>query len=220
MVDTKVEILEATRRALVEHGFQDLSTQKIADELDRSHSLVHYHFETRADLLVAFVEHFAGQFEQVLDTIEHHDPGGRLARFLALMAGNADVPEIRSLNLAVYEMQASAHKHPELREPLADYHATLVDFLVDTMEDGVASGAFEAVDPRSTAELLLSAVDGAFLRQYTLEVDTVERVVFEGLRTQVLEDLYVEEVPDLRVLAAELDPEELSRRVAGEDETA
>jgi AcrR family transcriptional regulator len=214
MVDTEVEILQATRRALVDHGYHGLTTQKVADELGRSHSLVHYHFDTKADLLVAFVEFHAEQFEHLLGTIEDHGPGERLARFLALLAGNAEVPQVRSLNLALYELQATAHDDPALGAAFAAYHELLLEFVAGTIEEGVESGTFADDDPRRTAELLVSAVDGAFLQQYTLDVDTVERVAFDGLVTYVLEDLYLDEVPDLDPLADELDATELSDRVA------
>lgn len=214
MVDTEVEILLATRRALAAHGHEGVTTQRVADELDASHSLVHYHFETKRDLLVAFVEFHADQFAGLLETIAHHDPGERLARFLALMAGNADVPAVRSLNLAMYELQATAHRDDALRAAFGEYHEMLVGFLADTIEEGVADGTFADDDPRRTAKLLLSAVDGAFLQQYTLAVDTVGEVAFDGLVEYVLADLYEGSVPPLEDFADELDAEELSSRVA------
>jgi hypothetical protein len=75
---------------------------------------------------------------------------------------------------------------------------------------------FTDENPRRTADLLLSALDGALLQQYTLDVEAVERVAFDGLTEYVLATLYVGDVPDMRALAAEFDPEELSRRAEQE----
>jgi AcrR family transcriptional regulator len=102
MTDTRREILEATQRSLIKHGYSALSTEKVADELGRSQSLVHYHYETKDDLLAAFVEFYSERLRGMLSTIEDRAPGERLAAFVALMAGNAAVPEVRSLNLAMY----------------------------------------------------------------------------------------------------------------------
>jgi AcrR family transcriptional regulator len=216
MADTKLEILEATQRALIEHGYSDLSTEKVADELGRSQSLVHYHYETKDDLLAAFVEFYSERFRGMLSTIEDRAPEERLAAFVALMAGNAAVPEVRSLNLAMYELQADAVRKPVVQEALTGYHETLTDFLVETIEEGISAGVFTDENPRRTADLLLSALDGALLQQYTLDVEAVERVAFDGLTEYVLATLYVGDVPDMRALAAEFDPEELSRRAEQE----
>jgi AcrR family transcriptional regulator len=212
MADTKQEILEATQRALIEHGYSGLSTEKVADELGRSQSLVHYHYETKDDLLAAFVEFYSERFRGMLSTIEDRAPGERLAAFVALMAGNAAVPEVRSLNLAMYELQADAVRKPVVQEALTGYHETLTDFLVETIEEGISAGVFADEDPRRMADLLLSTLDGALLQQYTLDVEAVERVAFDGLAEYVFATLYVGDVPDMRALAAEFDPDELSRR--------
>lgn len=212
MADTKQEILEATQQALIEHGYSGLSTEKVADELGRSQSLVHYHYETKDDLLAAFVEFYSERFRGMLSTIEDRAPGERLAAFIALMAGNAAVPEVRSLNLAMYELQADAVRKPVVQEALTGYHETLTDFLVETIEEGISAGVFADEDPRRMADLLLSTLDGALLQQYTLDVEAVERVAFDGLAEYVFATLYVGDVPDMRALAAEFDPDELSRR--------
>lgn len=212
MADTKQEILEATQQALIEHGYSGLSTEKVADELGRSQSLVHYHYETKDDLLAAFVEFYSERFRGMLSTIEDRAPGERLAAFIALMAGNAAVPEVRSLNLAMYELQADAVRKPVVQEALTGYHETLTDFLVETIEEGISAGVFADEDPRRMADLLLSTLDGALLQQYTLDGEAVERVAFDGLAEYVFATLYVGDVPDMRALAAEFDPDELSRR--------
>jgi AcrR family transcriptional regulator len=216
MPDTKAEILQATQQALIKHGYSDLSTEKVADELGRSQSLVHYHYETKDDLLAAFVEFYSERFRGMLSTIEERPPGERLAGFVALMAGNAAVPEVRSLNLAMYELQADAVRKPIVQKAMTGYHEMLTGFLVQTIEEGITVGMFVDQDPRQTADLLLSALDGVFLQQYTLDIDAIERVAFDGLTEYVLSTLYVGEVPDMRALATEFDSEELSRRVKDE----
>lgn len=212
MGDTKTEILLATRTALTEHGYGDLTTQKVADELGKSHSLIHYHFETKTDLLVAFVDFYRERVSAILSTFEDWDPGRRLGAILAFLAGNADDPDVRALNLAIYQMEADAYHRPELREALAAYDEMLVGFVEDTVVQGVETGGFADVDPAATARLIVSAIDGALLQQYTLDTDAVETVGFEALPTFVFEELYREPVPDLESLAAELDLEELARR--------
>lgn len=215
MGDTKREILAATRAALTEHGYGDLTTQKVADELGKSHSLIHYHFETKTDLLVAFVDDYRERVRALLSTFDEWDPGRRLGAVVAFLGGNADDPEVRALNLAVYQMEADAYHRPELRAALSAYDEMLSGYVEDTIAEGIETGAFDAVDPATTARLFVSALDGALLQQYTLDTDAVETVAFEALPEFVFSDLYRESPPDLRALAAELDMEELARRIEG-----
>jgi len=49
--------MSATYRALREHGYADLTIQQIADEFEKSKSLIYYHYDTRTELLVAFIDH-------------------------------------------------------------------------------------------------------------------------------------------------------------------
>ncbi|PSQ42055.1 TetR family transcriptional regulator, partial [Halobacteriales archaeon QS_9_68_42] len=50
--ETRERITNATYRALCDHGYAALTMQDIADECDCSKSLLHYHFDTKEDLLV------------------------------------------------------------------------------------------------------------------------------------------------------------------------
>lgn len=57
MSETWREILETAGDILIDSGYDALTTEEIADRLEMSHSGVHYHFETKDDLLIAFVEY-------------------------------------------------------------------------------------------------------------------------------------------------------------------
>lgn len=52
--ETKDEILMTTQAVLAEHGFHGLTTQRVADAAGVNQSLVHYHFNTKSGLVVAF----------------------------------------------------------------------------------------------------------------------------------------------------------------------
>jgi len=62
------EIMEATYRALLRHGYADLSISRIADELDKSKAAIYYHYDTKDDLLVAFLEFAVDRFEETIET--------------------------------------------------------------------------------------------------------------------------------------------------------
>lgn len=215
VTETKTEILEATETVLLEHGYHGLTTQKVAEAFGGSHSLVHYHFETKEDLLIAFLDRYREQVSAFLTDIEDEPPEARLVTLLEALGSNANRPRARRLYLGVLELQAYAGRHEAYRETLEAYNETLFSFTAATVEDGVKSGVFTDCDPASTARLLLAAVRGALVEECTVGIDVVEGVVSDALLEHVLEDLYVDEppavevpTPDESVTATEYEPGE------------
>jgi len=191
MSETKEEILRATYRVLCEDGFADLTMQAIADEADVSKSLLHYHYDTKQDLIVAFLERFIDRFEEELDELDADDPAERLDAIVdELLLGKAD-DEHTDFGRAFLELRAQATHVPAYREQLARNADYLQNVIVSTIEDGIEAGVFEDDDPEGTARLLRAAVDGARSQQITLGDDTRE-VVREGIEAHVLSDIRVE----------------------------
>lgn len=62
--ETSAEIMEATRRALCEHGYADMTMQRIANNSSMTTATIHYHFDTKKELLNAFFDELAARFEQ------------------------------------------------------------------------------------------------------------------------------------------------------------
>ncbi|MFB6228425.1 MAG: TetR/AcrR family transcriptional regulator [Halobacteriales archaeon] len=217
MADTKTEILEATETALLEHGYHDLTTQKVAEGFGGSHSLVHYHFETKEDLLIAFLDRYREQVSAFLTDIEDEPPGARLVTLLEALGSSANRPRARRLYLGVLELQAYAGRHEAYRETLEAYNETLFAFTVATIEDGITSGAFADCDPAPTARLLLVSVRGALVEECTVGIDVVEQVVSDALLEHVLADLYVDEPPEIDVPTPD-EPATAIEYEPGEDE--
>jgi len=61
--ETRDRLMDATYRALCEHGYAALTMQDIADEGDCSKSLLHYHYDTKEELLVALLAYLLERFE-------------------------------------------------------------------------------------------------------------------------------------------------------------
>ena len=61
---TRGRIVDATYRALCANGYAALTMQDIADECDRSTSLLHYHFDTKEDLLVELLAHLLERLDR------------------------------------------------------------------------------------------------------------------------------------------------------------
>ena len=72
--ETEREIMDATFRALCEHGYADLSIANIAEEFDKSKSLLYYHYDSKEDLLAAFLGYAIDYFLADLEAETGDDP--------------------------------------------------------------------------------------------------------------------------------------------------
>jgi AcrR family transcriptional regulator len=208
MSDTKRELLTATRRVLTEHGFHGLTTQRVADAAGVNQSLVHYHFDTKVELVVAFIEMFREQFELLIGALPD-EPGDRLAELLALIVRGSGHPEVERLNLAVYELEAYAGREATYQESLREYSKMLHTEVSECIEVGISDGTFYDRDPEATARLLLVGLDGAMLQEYSIGTTAVKDVL-TAFETYVLPALYIGDVPDIAARMEELDIEALA----------
>src|SRR6056297_3150201 len=112
--EVSTEILEATYRALCEHGYADLTMQAIADESSLSKATLHYHFDTKEELLNAFLDDFLDRFEERLAS-ESSDPRTRLDAFFdAVFAPAQD--DTGEFPIALVELKAQAPYNDAYRE--------------------------------------------------------------------------------------------------------
>jgi len=191
-VDTEEAIMEATYRAICDHGYAGLTMQDIADEFEKSKSLLHYHYDTKEELLVAFLEHLVGNFDQWLDelTAEEEPPEDLLRRYIDGFTVEADEEERTSLHLALLEMRSQAPHNPRIRELFRRSDRMARDAIAELVREGQAMGRFDPeADPEAIAKLCFSAIDGARARQITLGQPGYAEDVAEALYTRVIGSL-------------------------------
>lgn len=164
--DAKRELLEATGDAIAEYGVSDVTTQKIADEWGRSQSLVHYYYETKTDLVVAYIEYLHDGMAR--EYAEHADDSP-LERLERAVVRDVVEDEIQSASLPLFDLHGNAPFNERYRNALDDLEAEGRDFLETAIEDGIEAGIFRDVSPAEVATLLLSAHDGGILRTATLD---------------------------------------------------
>jgi AcrR family transcriptional regulator len=190
-VDTREEIMHATYRALCEHGYASLSMQDIADELDKSRSLLHYHYDTREELLLAFVDHLVGWIGDRLEETDTRDPRLQLLEYVDRFVGALDDEEGRRFVTALFELRLQAVHNEAFRERLAAHYRSNVEAAATVIEDGVEAGVFHPVDPEPTAEGIYNAIEGARMYEVILGAEGAADRMREALLTYVLSDLVV-----------------------------
>ncbi|RMB18334.1 TetR/AcrR family transcriptional regulator [Haloplanus aerogenes] len=166
------DIMCATYRALCRHGYADLTMQDIADEWEKSKAALHYHYDTKRGLLLAFLDHL---FDSYTDRVTDSGSGTPRERLHALVAAALDPPRAdatRELRTALVEVKAQAPHDDAFRERLARFDRYLHEEIRSVVGDGVESGAFRTdIDPDETATLLVTLVNGAHSRRVALGDD-------------------------------------------------
>lgn len=196
MSGTKQDLLEATGSVLAREGYAGLTTAKVADQAGVSHPAVHYHFETKEGLLVAFVEDYTDDWLARLDDIGGDDAGERLISILSLFVDAVRDPSQADFTRAMLELHTRAPHVDGLQDALARLDQQTTDYVASLIDTGIEEGVFQDVAPSPTAELILCVVDGATVRQHTLAGDG-STVLTEGLTQHVLGDLYTGDAPNL-----------------------
>lgn len=192
--DTERELMAATGKAIADHGVAGVTTQKIADEWGRAQSLVHYYYDTKDDLIVAYVESLRERLERQYADHADDPPLDRIERSLA---GGFEVhcDGDDQVN-ALYDLHGEAPHNDRYREALVEFEEAGRAFLETAVRDGIEAGTFRDVDPEAASMFLLSASDGALLRTVSLGRDADAALFRSGAEQYVREVLLAEDVSE------------------------
>ncbi|MFC6613795.1 TetR/AcrR family transcriptional regulator [Halopenitus salinus] len=194
---TTDEIMAGVHRALREHGYADLTMRDIAEACSKSKSLLHYHYDTKEDLLVAFLDRLISTFEWQVERGADRPAPERLAEFIAWFTFGPDATDREHFHVALLELRSQGPFNDRIRAQLRRSDRMFRETVSDVIEDGIEEGAFRPVDSGERAALLVAALDGARTRQITLdgmaiEGDTYTRVVAEAVVAELVEPILTE----------------------------
>ncbi|WP_248517901.1 TetR/AcrR family transcriptional regulator [Salinarchaeum laminariae] len=163
---TKRAIMEATYDALHEQGYGDLTIQAIADEFEKSKSLLYYHYEDKEALLADFLEYALEEFMAEID-LQDHEPLEQLEMLIDATVPETIDEERYRVQIALLELRGQVPHTDVYRERYTEIDRMLTDRVASIIERGVESGAIRDVDVELEAELLVSTILGVQTRRLT-----------------------------------------------------
>ncbi|WP_440989351.1 TetR/AcrR family transcriptional regulator [Haloarchaeobius baliensis] len=169
--DTRAAIMRATYDALTSHGYANLTIQRIADEFEKSKSLLYHHYDGKDDLLVDFLRFMLEHWEAKAECREGQDPRVRLEALLDRVAAVELDEETAAFTAAMEELRGQAPHDAAYREQFTEHDRALRERFAAIIAEGIDDGAFEAVDPAVTAEFLLTTVNGIRIQRVTRDDD-------------------------------------------------
>jgi AcrR family transcriptional regulator len=158
------EIMQATYRALCECGYAKLTMQDIADHSAKSKAALHYHYDTKRSLLLAFLDHL---FEEFTDTIrglsDEETATGKLPVLIdaVLSQPDTDLDTNEAFGTAILELKAQAPYDDAIRHRMESFDAFLVDQFREAIEQGIDTGELVDCDATEIARFLVTTIDGA-----------------------------------------------------------
>lgn len=154
----RAEILRATVDEVARRGLTDTRVADVADALDVSPALIHYHFDSKDRLLS---EAFTFAVQEDLQRLQRALARGRsaadtLARVLRIYAPLGPAPVWRLW----IEVWAASLRVPEMRRASQRLDVHWKDAVATTIESGVTTGEFRCEDPGAAAWRITAMLDG------------------------------------------------------------
>ena len=147
--ETATKILDLAEELIQTRGCSAFSYQDIADALKIRKASIHYHFETKADLVIAVIDRYTEKFDQAMENIacdESATSMSMLERYVQPYAAFAATPDRVCLCGALSgEILALPG---ELRERVGRFFKSHQRWLAQILERGAARGEFKLVESR------------------------------------------------------------------------
>lgn len=127
------EIIQATKKILVDDGLANLSTRRVARELGISIGNLHYYFSTKNDLLQAVIEDVIRGYDQEFEReakLFPNAPRKRIEAFLRYLIADAKKPEVRAFFYQLWGMSVQNEFAADLRDKA---YNRFTDMMVDML---------------------------------------------------------------------------------------
>jgi AcrR family transcriptional regulator len=191
--DTRGRILAAAVRRIASEGIDGVRIARIAMDAGVSASLVHYHFDTREDLLAQALqwsyEHTGGSRIDLdhLDVTSHAERLGAIVdQCLPLTT------ELREDWVLWIELWLRAVRHPEMQPVAEEMYAKLREWFEQEIVDGVVDGEFQECEPAEVADRTMALLDGLGVRHLIGDRAITLEVARAIVTTSLARDLGIE----------------------------
>jgi len=156
-------VLEATWQLIAEVGYRRVRIADIAKRVGTSTGTIHYHFDTKEDVLDAAFRYAVAdsrsRSEEAIAGID--DPWERL---VALLDAHMPREDLRREWVIWLQLWNEASVRPELRSLNETHYGRWIDLVESIVLDGQERGAFRQIDARAFVMRLLTMMDGAAIQ--------------------------------------------------------
>lgn len=178
--ERRTEILETTCEVVIERGFAATRISDVANRLQVSNSLIHYHFDSKESLLAAAFEYYALKdiAEMEADIEAAPTAAERLSRLIEnyVPEGSDDLEWMLWI-----DGWGEALRNPMMKRISQELDEQSIALVEKVLHDGVDTGEFICADPTASAQRITGLIDGLAI-QYAAHHGVISR---EDLITSV-----------------------------------
>ena len=172
--ERRAEILEATCDVVIERGFAGTRVADVANKLNVSTGLIHYHFESKEQLLA---EAFAYAARKEMESLEEDlaSVPNVVAKFDRVLQNY--IPDHDEVDWLMWiDSWGEALRNPQMRTISQELDIQSTDLIERVIDEGIAAGEFTCDDPHGTALCIAGLVDGLSV-QLTIHDKVISRNV-------------------------------------------
>ena len=163
---TQAEILEAAHRALSKRGYSDLTIRDIAEEFEKSKSLLYYHYDGKEALFADLLSYASETFITELQ-LEEATPRDQLVALVDRLLPATLEDDQHAAHVALLELRSQVPHVDVYATQFTEIDREFTLTVRDIIQDGIERGQFQERDAEREAELFVSLVDGMRIRRLT-----------------------------------------------------
>lgn len=174
-IATRNEIARSVRSALIEHGYAEIGTKDIAEASSKSEASLYYYYESKNELLAAFIKRAPTWIDERIEEIDASDPDERLRKICDLLIAPDEDDPLYGLRIGLMQLTSHTPHNPELREALIEYKRHLHGIITEQLRAGISQKIYRNdIDPEETATFILMVLDGTIGSGTALEMQGFE----------------------------------------------
>jgi AcrR family transcriptional regulator len=161
--ERKASILTAVVASIIDVGLTAMTVADVAKRAEVSTALVHYHFSSKAELIVAALRS-ASIDDKASREAAVIAPGTAVTRLHNVLCGSLPASADDASWLLWIESWGETRRAPLISEVMADLDGHELTAILQLLEAGIAAGEFSCVDPHGVAAQLTALRDGLAIR--------------------------------------------------------
>lgn len=166
--ETRTAILKATFEALAEHGYADLTIDRIGEYFPKSEGVVFYHYDGKDDVLLDLLNYLLARFEQMgMPVSDDGDPETRLRTLFDPIMPATGEQRRRDFEKVLIELRTQAAQDEDYRQCFNQSQDIFRETVRGIIQDGIESGDFKDSDPDLVADFLITLVSGDLFDRVT-----------------------------------------------------
>ncbi len=165
-IATRDQLLDTAEGAFARNGYDATGVAEICQSAGVSKGAFYHHFPTKQALFLALLNRWLAVLDSSLQAIRLNagNPNEAIAQMSALLRPLFKDGQAMTPSVLVFEFWSQARHEPAVWQAAIEPYRRYRTFLTDIIRNGIASGAFKAVDASLAAQMLMSLVVGLLLQ--------------------------------------------------------